>query len=261
MSFFPALVSLLAGGLFLTLFRVPYWEIGSRFYKLITYMSLIGWTLILLMLDPVTISEWLFFGLISVLAVMGLAHIWMIKSSREQIRRACYWTGIVLILWQYLALALWPPGYQSLDYHSPVWILFLQFTLSAGILGAVLNAMICGHWYLVNQYLSLKPIQTITRTLGNLLVAKGLLLGGIFIYFYLTNFAPLEKVLLYFPVLISVRVLAGIFFGWGLNWMAIQTLEYDNTQAATGILYACITFIFMGEFSAYYLTVHSGIGL
>jgi len=261
MTFFPALLFLLTGGLFITVFRVPYWEIGSRFYKLITYLCLIGWALILLSMDPERYSDWIHFSLTLGLIIAGFAHLASIKLASHGLRRTSYWIGVVIVLWNILALSIWPPGYVVLSYHSSAVVLFIQFTLSAGIIGAVINAMICGHWYLVNEYLSMEPIETITNTLDKLILAKALAVVGSISYFYFTSPETIRHLFYYFPLLFGVRIIAGLVFGWLLNWMAWKTLEYENTQAATGILYACITFIIMGEFSAYYLTVHSGIAL
>lgn len=261
MAFFPALLSLLAGGLFLTLFRVPYWEIGSRFYKFITYLCLLGWALILLMMDPGSTPDWIQFGVVISQLTTGFVHLWAIKTANHEYRTVSYWIGFILVLWGILALSLWPPGHEQLTYQTPAGVLFAQFTLSAGILGAVVNAMICGHWYLVNKYLSLEPIEAITNTLDKLIIAKTFLVLGVIGYFYFSDPRIIRRLIQYYPILLFVRLIAGLFFGWLLNWMAWKTLEYNNTQAATGILYACITFIIMGEFSAYYLTVHSGIAL
>ena len=211
------------------------------------------------MIDPKTTSDWLFFLLMLALAIVGFLHLWTIKSSKQELRTMWYWTGVILILWQYLALSLWPPGHNYIEYQSASWLIFIQFTLSAGILGAVVNAMICGHWYLVNQYLSMKPIDFITRTLLYLILCKFIILCLTLVYLYATEPNRLFQTLQYYPVLFGVRILAGLIFGFLLTWMGRQTLQHENTQAATGILYACITFIFMGEFSAYYLTIHSGI--
>jgi len=70
-----------------------------------------------------------------------------------------------------------------------------------------------------------------------------------------------ERVVFAFPVLFWVRILVGLGGGLLFDWMSWKALEYDNTQAATGILYACITWIVMGEFSAFYLTVQTGVPL
>jgi hypothetical protein len=261
MSFFPALLSLMAGGLFLTLFRVPYWEIGSRFYKLITYLSLTGWALVLLAMEPAGTPSWILFGIVTGQTIAGFAHLYAIKTARDQLRKAVYWTGFILVLWGILALSIWPPNHTELSYFSPAYVLFVQFALSAGILGAIINAMICGHWYLVNKYLSLEPIESITSTFDTLILAKICIVAGTLGWLYFQSPDVVNNLLRYYPLLVGVRIIAGLMFGWLLNWMAWKTLEYENTQAATGILYACITFVIMGEFSAYYLTVTTGLAL
>lgn len=261
MSFFPGLLFLMAGGLFLTLFRVPYWEIGSRFYKLITYLCLIGWAIVLLVMDPAGTAQWIQFSLIIIQLIVAFTHLFAIKTARDTLRLISYWVGFTVVLWAILALAIWPPGHTQLSYLSPSYVLFVQFVLSAGIMGAVINAMICGHWYLVNQYLSMEPIESITGTLDKLILLKVGLVVMTVGYFYTIAPRTIRELVYYFPILLSVRLIAGLLFGWLLNWMAWKTLTRQNTQAATGILYAGITFVIMGEFSAYYLTIRTGIAL
>jgi hypothetical protein len=63
-----------------------------------------------------------------------------------------------------------------------------------------------------------------------------------------------------FPILFWVRLL-GLGGGLLFNGMSWQALKYENTQAATGILYGCIVWVILGEFAGLYLMLQTGIPL
>lgn len=261
MSFFAGLLSLLAGGTFLLLPGVPLEEIGARFHRLVGYVSLIGWTAILLMLSPAGSTEGLTFIVAVGITLSVLAYVLVLRGERPGLRRIPYGVGAVLLLVWYGSLGASLAA--AFTAGSPVSrsLYGLQLVLSAAVLGGIVDAMICGHWYLVNTGLSLRPIRRISRILAGVLTAKLLLLTGLL--YWLAGSQPhlFERVVYRFPVLFWVRTLVGLGGGLLFVWMSWKTLTYDNTQAATGILYACITWIIMGEFSAFYLTVQTGVPL
>ncbi|MFB6347463.1 MAG: hypothetical protein ABEK50_17215 [bacterium] len=247
--------------MYATLFRIQYWEIGSRFFKLITYLAITGWTLSFLMLDPSQAHHWIQWSLLLLLIILGLGHVLCIKRAHHDRRAVVYWIGWTVFIWTILALAVWPPAEQFVRYYTGPELRFFHLLLSAGILGSIINAMICGHWYLVNKYLSLEPIRSISQTLTGVLLTKIVLVSISLGWIYVSHPFQFRTLTAYFPLLFWTRLIAGLAFGLLLNWMSWKCLDYENTQASTGILYAAITFIIMGEFSGFYLTVHSGIAL
>ncbi len=261
MSFFAGLISLLVGGTFLLLPCVSFREIGARFHRLVGYLSLAGWAAVLLMLASARPTEPLPFALAGGIALSILTYVLVLYGPRPGYRWVPYTLGAGLLLVWYGSL-----GYRLTEVFPagppvPAPLYGLQLLLSAAVLGGIVDAMICGHWYLVNTGLSLRPIRGISRVLAAVLTVKLILLAGLL--YGLAGVRPrlFERLVYRFPVLFWVRTLVGLGGGLLFVWMSWRTLAYDNTQAATGILYACITWIVMGEFSAFYLTVQTGVPL
>ncbi len=261
MNSIAALFFLLAGGMFLVLFRVPYRKIGASYHRLVTYICLVGWVLALVNTRPGSPGGWIQFSLLILMAVGGLLHVFSLHTGRESLRAGIYVGVWILVLFGFGSLGAWPPGRESIQYYSSAPTLFLQFTLSGLILGSIVDAMICGHWYLVNTGLSLEPIRAISRTLWAALAAKGLVLCVILYLLHVASPPLFREIVVGMGSLFWVRVIASIPFGGLLNWMSWKALEVDNTQAATGILYATIVFIIIGEFFAYFLTLVTGVAL
>lgn len=261
MNFFSILLLLLIGGIFGVLHRIPAEQIGFTFYRLITYLFLIGLTLILVSFQPENTYGWIQFSLILISVILGFIFRYFLLSDYNSIRNFLYWTitGIILVLlWSVVYLSPLP------DVMKPITTLefqFLHLFTSAAILGAIVDAMICGHWYLENPDLSLDPIQSISRTLTLFIILKIILVGLTLIQTKSNNAFLFERVVFYRPILFWFRLLVGLAGGLFFNWMSWKALEYGNTQASTGILYACITWIILGEFSGFYLTIQMGVPL
>ncbi|MFB6345097.1 MAG: hypothetical protein ABEK50_04895, partial [bacterium] len=90
------------------------------------------------------------------------------------------------------------------------------------------------------------------------------IITGVVFYFSLgrsTGWIKWTKIVSFFPILLWVRLLVGLPGGLLFNWMSWRALEHGNTQASTGILYGCIVWIILGEFSGLYLTIQTGVPL
>jgi len=127
----------------------------------------------------------------------------------------------------------------GIDAGSPAWLSVLRIVVGALFLGAVTDAMLLGHWYLVQPGLARGPLLELVRWTGWLW--------------------PLEVGVLLIPVGM-VSVLDGTIddsYGGILGWMwltcAITTLglvlvtraalkerQYSAVMAATGLLYLAI---------------------
>lgn len=262
MKFFSILLSLLAGGVFLMLHRISLERIGDRFHRLVTTLLLVGFGVILLTLRPESVPEWIEFGLVVGILVTGFVHRRAISASGSSLRLFAYWTTVGLILTFYGVIVFGPTlSMMKTDIISP-YVTYLQIVLSAAILGAIVDAMICGHWYLVSPDLSLDPIRSISRSLTLVILAKIALITWVLIQTRAHNPFLFKRLMFYsYPILFWVRLLVGLAGGLFFNWMSWKALEHGNTQASTGILYACIVWIIMGEFSAFYLTIAEGIPL
>lgn len=261
MSFFVILLFLLTSGIYGLLHQIPRREIGNSFYRLINLLFLIGMTIVLVTFPPEGTVEWIQFGLILGILTGGFLHRYALSGQRPILHASTYWTTVlmlVVLLGTISTLSPLPSLMQSIT--SPT-INFVHLLTSAAIMGAIVDAMICGHWYLVNPDLNLEPIRSISRALTAVIIVKIGLVGWSLYQTGTTDPYLYQRVVFLMPILFWVRVLVGLAGGLFFNWMSWKALEHGNTQAATGILYACITWIILGEFSGFYLTLQTGVPL
>jgi hypothetical protein len=174
--------------------------------------------------------------------VGGIA--WLYEQSRA---------GVV-ILWLVASLAL-AAGLLS----APVPVAGAELMqranwVSAGLaLGMLLAAMFLGHWYLNWPGMQLAPLRRLV-----LLATGAVVLRGLFSIVSLSLLGSYGESLVDWTFitwcLVAFRWLAGILgplLLCGLTW---QTLAIPNTQSATGILYAAVIMVFLGELTAQLLS-------
>jgi hypothetical protein len=261
MNFFLILLVLLAGGIFSMLHQIPIEEIGEAFYRLVTNLYLIGMTIVFISVQPETGIGWLQFWLIFISLGTGFLHRLGLYRSASGLRILSYWSTVTGLVCLCVTIAVMDPLPGVMKGATTPLTNTLHLLVSAAIMGAIVDAMICGHWYLVNADLSLVPIRSISRALTLAIIVKIILVGWSLIQ--TKYFDPLlfRRVVFLLPILFWVRILVGLAGGLFFNWMSWKALEHGNTQAATGILYACITWIVLGEFSGFYLTITTGVPL
>lgn len=148
---------------------------------------------------------------------------------------------------------------------APNWMLASSFISSALMLGSVLGTMITGHWYLVNHKLTLRPLQITTWVFIGLTIMRTLLVfATVFILSASaeTTLAASTKSLLDFSasgILFWARVGFGLAVPLLFGWMIWSSVQVKNTQSATGILYATIVLVLVGEAFAKYIFLFTGI--
>jgi hypothetical protein len=147
----------------------------------------------------------------------------------------------------------------------PNWMMAGSFVTSTLMLGTVLGTMITGHWYLVNRKLTLRPLQMATRVF---IGVAGLRLAVVAtIIFTLLNSpetvqAETARNMLGFSapgLLFWARVAFGLLAPMIFGMMIWGTVKVRNTQSATGILYATIVLVLVGETFSKYLYLFTGI--
>ncbi len=114
---------------------------------------------------------------------------------------------------------------------------------SAAVLGGVLTGMLLGHWYLTTPTMSIDPLWWFNRTI---LIAAGLRLGAS--CWALAGSGLVESTTE--QIWLSLRWLGGVLapaFSCLLVW---RILKHRNTQSATGVLFAGLILVFMGEMTA-----------
>jgi len=142
--------------------------------------------------------------------------------------------------------------------------LVLHEITAALCLGSVLGAMITGHWYLVQHKLSITPLKKSTLLYLISVSLKTLLIGASFFLYgnwangkilELLTTASLGSVFLY------LRLIVGLVLPVIFGVMIWKAVKLHSTQSATGMLYATIVLILMGEMFGKVLTVSLGMPL
>ena len=124
----------------------------------------------------------------------------------------------------------------------------LQFLLSnltsAAVLGASLTGMLLGHWYLTTPTMSIGALSWFVRMLAIAGIAR-LVMTSIAVARY--GFVSLDLV---HVVSLIMRIAGGILVPVATSVVVARILRYRNTQSATGVLFAALILVFMGEMFA-----------
>jgi hypothetical protein len=164
-----------------------------------------------------------------------------------------------------LLLAGWSltPDLVALPYQKP--LVAVALLTSAAVLGWSLIAMLLGHWYLVAPRLTFRHLVIFCWALLLMMVARGAALAAT-----MAVAGSVDPTLSPHPIRVLVDFGGqGMFFWfrllWGLGgplvlaWMALHCARRRSNQSATGILYVLVVGAFVGEVTAYYLLLTTGI--
>lgn len=146
---------------------------------------------------------------------------------------------LTLICCGSLALHSW-----LIPHRGSVWLQLLSDASSAAVLGATLTAMLLGHWYLTTPTMSIRPLSWFTAAL---FVAAGLRLVASVIVLSSFGFAGSDTTRWLW---LSMRWCGGIIVPMIVSLLVVRILRYRNTQSATGVLFAGLILVFMGEMTA-----------
>ena len=140
-------------------------------------------------------------------------------------------------------------GCGSLGLHavfgpaSCVWLQLLSDFSSAAVCGSVLTGMLLGHWYLTTPAMSTRPLWWFNSAIvvaaclrltasAVTLCAEGFQIAGMTHWIWLI-----------------IRWLGTIVVPLIVAAMVWRILKYRNTQSATGVLFAGLILVLMGEMS------------
>ncbi len=136
--------------------------------------------------------------------------------------------------------------------------------LSMLLLGFTLNAMMLGHWYLIQPDLPIAELKRITLFMLGLLAAR-----LVFSLFPLTSVVSGKTEMEIYSYFLSTT--SGVFllmrFTWGIlapivfGYLIWNTVKISSTQSATGILYVAVLSVITGEILSLYLAQFHGISL
>lgn len=121
------------------------------------------------------------------------------------------------------------------------------------VLGLTLSGMFLGHWYLNTPTMELRPLKRLVLGIMGALVLRGVC-SGLGLAWHARSAPDPETA---FWIFVCLRWLAGLLGPFLLAWMTWWTLKIPNTQSATGILYACVILVFIGELTSQFLSADS----
>lgn len=124
---------------------------------------------------------------------------------------------------------------------------------SAAVLGAMLTGMLLGHWYLTTPAMSIQPLTWFGRALLLAAVFRLLVSAMSLVQF---GWAATDTTHILW---LWMRLIGGIFVPVVTSLMVVKILRYRNTQSATGVLFAGLILVFMGEMTAALLERDLGI--
>ena len=136
---------------------------------------------------------------------------------------------------------------------NPVPLQLLADFSSAAVLGSVLTGMLLGHWYLTTPGMSLKPLLWFCPFLA---IAASARLAATGWALAASGPPPADLVRV---IWLCLRILGGILAPAVAAIAVYRILQYRNTQSATGVLFAVLILVFMGEMSAALLQHDLGV--
>lgn len=173
-----------------------------------------------------------------------LSYVGAVLWLYEQTRAGQFALGLVALVALALAIAALPSPTGA---ASATWGI-LDAVTSASVLGSTMTAMLLGHWYLNSPGMDLIPLRRLLRFMMGSLVLRALLVAvGLGWHLQFGTEPSPEPIKATFWMFLAFRWLSGILIPLGLTWMTWQTLKIPNTQSATGILYAGVILVFIGE--------------
>jgi len=124
---------------------------------------------------------------------------------------------------------------------------------SAAVLGAMLTGMLLGHWYLTTPTMSIQPLTWFAKTLFVAAVLRMAVSAVVLMQF---GWSATDTTHILW---LSMRLIGGILVPALISMMVVRILQYRNTQSATGVLFAGLILVFMGEMTAALLERDLGI--
>ena len=230
-------------------FRVHLWVLmGVQTFAALAIWSLSGGT------SGNNIATWQISAAIvaAVVSYIG-AVIWMYEASTA----GKISLGIVATAALVTCLA---PTFLGTSSMSPA-VRTLQVIASGAVSGLVTAAMLLGHWYLNTPTMRLDPLK---RLLVLLLIsiAARMVISGIGAVIEGNRLsATVEGIPTAWMLFVGLRWTAGLILPLVLTYLTWQTLKIPNTQSATGILYAGVILVFIGELCAQMLSVAASFPL
>ena len=183
-------------------------------------------------------------AVLSVFLALAIVYLFLALSGRRQRSLQC---GVLTAATGLAAL-----GLLAYQISPPTWGLpgtLLSLLLGALALGLVNEAMVLGHWYLVQPKLPGRPLQELTFLLFAVLAVQVVLV-------IINAAVPAREVPESTAIIAGslgsnpafwLRVGVGLVFPVALAYMAWQSSIEHAMMSATGLLYIAVGAVFVGE--------------
>jgi hypothetical protein len=125
------------------------------------------------------------------------------------------------------------------------WITGASLAASAAMLGAALDTMVLGHWYLVKRGMSFDHLSRMNGLFAGAVALRALVLGAEALLLTQVFRAATQDQLVFF-----LRLAVGVIGPAVLAWMTWRCIRIKSNQSATGILYVACVFVLIGEMVA-----------
>lgn len=248
--------------------------IGDLYFRVVSAVSLllIGLALLAEPFTGVSVSNLLTGeGLFSSRAAVALAFstasfivLLLYEVIFPRLNRTVLSTAFVLGLMAVVFDSFTYPEFHPLR-TADVILAAMNGIASTVMLGGVLGAMITGHWYLVSAKLSIRPLKVASGIFIAAVVLKTTLVVATLASYWTgpdealarlaRSFLSLAPESFVFWAHFSFGIVAPLFFCY-LIW---GTVKIRSTQSATGILYASLILVLLGEAFGKFLFYFSGI--
>lgn len=261
-------------GLLFTILLISLNEIGKLFFRLNTLLAagLISLALLVSPFGPIEWQPWsvtqqgvdvwaqLTYWSFLVTVLLLLAYNVMHPKLHGTLLALSFLTGLAGI--SSFALVVKPTFAVGFGQHA---LAVLNGIASTLLLGSVLAAMITGHWYLVQHKLSLTPLKNSSRVyLFSVLLRMVFVVLSLVLYWNVElRTSPLRLLtsLDFDSILFLLRFGIGLLVPLVFGLMIWSAVKIRSTQSATGMLYATIVLILIGETFARFLYFSVGIPL
>jgi len=128
--------------------------------------------------------------------------------------------------------------------HGSLPLQLLSDFSSSAVLGSVITGMLLGHWYLTTPTMSIRPLSWFVRAIAVAAALRLIASGWSLIQFGMIGGDVTRGIWL------TTRWVGGIAVPLTVAVVVWRILKYRNTQSATGVLFAGLILVFMGEMAA-----------
>lgn len=260
----------LAVGGFMALGAPPFHQIERGFFKSSAAVflgaavaTLAGLLSLALEGDDIGWSRWFEVGAWGVFSACAAAYVATLWGEAVARRARAF---ALTLLAGVIAATTSAEAYRLSGVLSLETVLYpLNLLLAALSLGTVATGMMLGHWYLIDEGLSIEPLMRIFRLFVWALAAQAVAGAASLALLWLAgSAATLEQIRVLFAdhwMLLAARLAAAPLAAGGFAWMIWRTLLIPQTMAATGLFYIATLAVIVGELLGRFILFRTSLPL